>query len=271
MTSVPDRTIMSMQSFMAGIFPPPIKDLKLPIVWQPFSSTIDTAAQYLYFKPEVCPTYYEIYHDLQANPPSDVLAMFEEDKEAIEVLSGHIGMSVRSVQALYYIADFVKTNLFLGDEIPEWALEAYNTFLPKYTKRFFQMAHETEFLTKVRGGPVLSQMIENMELVIQGSSEARNFMIYSAHDMTVESLLRVLGVRDQTPELVNYADTVLIDLVDNGGSELQVQALYVDNSGAIPNRFGIGIPGCGTLCNFSTFKNAVSKYLVADYKQMCGL
>lgn len=41
MTSIPDRTIMSIQSFMAGILPPPIKDLKLPIVWQPFSSTID--------------------------------------------------------------------------------------------------------------------------------------------------------------------------------------------------------------------------------------
>lgn len=225
----------------------------------------------MHFKPEVCPTYYAAYNDLIHNPPADVLAWFEEDAEEIEILSGHMGLSVRSVMALYYIGDFVKTNLFLGDSIPEWALEAYNTFLPKYMKRYFQMCHETDFMVRVRGGPVITQIIENMEAYASGAKEARNILIFSAHDMTVESLIRVLGVRDQTPELVNYADTVLIELVDEGGSELQVQALYVDNSGAIPNRYAVSVPGCGTLCNLATFKSVVSKYLVPDYEGLCGL
>lgn len=272
MTSIPDRTIMTMQSFMAGIFPPPLTNLKLPIVWQPFSSTIDLQSQYLHFEPNVCPTYYAIYHDVvDVNPPADVLTWFEEDKAQIDMLSGYIGVNVRSLTALYYIGDFVKTNLLLGDSVPDWALAAYNTILPKYVRRFFDIAHETEFMTRVRGGPVLTQIVENMDAFVAGSSEARNFMIYSGHDMTVESLLRVLGVRSQTPELVNYADTVLVELVDNGGSEMQVQVLYVDNSGPIPNRFPVNVPGCGSVCNLSTFKSAVGRFFVADYKGMCGL
>ena len=181
-------------------------------------------------------------------------------------------MSVRNVQALYYIGDFVKTNLFLNDYVPEWALHAYNTILPKYMERFFSLAHETDFLLQVRGGPVITQIIENMELRMQGSSESRNFLIYSAHDMTVESLVRVLGARSQTPQFVNYADTVLIELVTSpSGGEMQVQALYIDNSGAIPNRFALNVPGCGTICSFSQFKSVVQKYLVPDYKTLCGL
>lgn len=198
-----------------------------------------------------------------------MLAWFEQDNDQIEALSAHVGYPLRSVMALYYVGDFVQTNLFLGDYVPDWALEAYNTFLPKYMTRYFQMTHETDFMTQVRGGPVITQIIENMEAY--PSVEARNILIYSAHDMTVESLIRVLGVRSQTPELVNYADTVLIELVDNGGSEMQVQALYVDNSGAIPNRFAVNVPGCGTLCSLSTFKSVVSKFLVPDYEKLCGL
>lgn len=275
---------------MAGIFPPPLKDLKLPIVWQPFSSTIDLQSkvrkiklssnqlipllffQFLHFKPEACPTYSAAYYNLVSNPPADVVAWMLEDKEQIAELSGHLGVPMTNIQYLYYIGDFVKTNLLLGDYVPEWALTAYNTFLQKYIKRYFQLAHETDFMVNVRGGPVMTQIIENMEAQIAGSAAARNFMIYSAHDMTVESLVRVLGVRSQIPELVSYADTVLIELVNNGGgSEMQVQALYVDNSGSFPNRFTVNVPGCGTVCNFSTFKAAVNKYLVTDYEGLCGL
>lgn len=225
----------------------------------------------MHFKPEACPTYYAAYHNLIVNPPADVVAWMVEDKEQIDLLSGYLGVPMSNIQYLYYVGDFVKTNLLLGDYVPDWALTAYNTFLQKYIKRYFQLAHETDFMVQVRGGPVVTQIIENMEAQIEGSSAARNFLIYSAHDMTVESLVRVLGVRSQTPELVSYADTVMIELVDNGGSELQVQALYVDNSGSFPNRFPVNVPGCGTVCNFSTFKAVVNKYLVPNYEGLCGL
>lgn len=41
MSSVPERTMMSLQSFMAGFFPPPPRDNSLPVNWQPFFCTVD--------------------------------------------------------------------------------------------------------------------------------------------------------------------------------------------------------------------------------------
>lgn len=45
LTSVPERTMMSLQSFMAGFFPPPLADLTLPIYWQPFFTNVDYKAR----------------------------------------------------------------------------------------------------------------------------------------------------------------------------------------------------------------------------------
>lgn len=45
MSSVPDRCIMSLQSFMSGFLPPPLLDLTLPLYWQPFTHATDHAGQ----------------------------------------------------------------------------------------------------------------------------------------------------------------------------------------------------------------------------------
>lgn len=40
-SSVSDRCIMSLQSFMGGFLPPPLLDLTLPLYWQPFTHSVD--------------------------------------------------------------------------------------------------------------------------------------------------------------------------------------------------------------------------------------
>lgn len=147
----------------------------------------------------------------------------EQDKAIIDELAGLIGYPLHGFQMLVGVSEIVRANVAMGVHTPARVLEIYDTTLKKYMERYLELAHETEFMLTVRGGPVITQIVDNMDAVAQNSNAARDFMIFSAHDMTVFSLANILGVKSQIPALPNYADTILVDLVNNGGGELQVQ------------------------------------------------
>lgn len=165
-----------------------------------------------------------MYNDLNYNNnPADIAAWLAQDKPIIDELAGLIGYPLSGFKMLVGISEIVRANYAMGVYTPDRILEIYSSTLQKYMERYLELCHETEFMITVRGGPLITQIVDNMDAVAQNSKDKRDFMIFSAHDMTVFSLAKVLGVTSQIPKLPNYADTILIDLVENGGSELQVQ------------------------------------------------
>lgn len=206
------------------------------------------------------------------NPPPHMMAVFEAEKEALDEISRQLGAPLNSsIMDVVMLGDTIDTKIRLNESVPSWAVEALVT-VHKFNNMFMEIFIGSEFKTKVRGGGVITQVVQNMEAVINKSTEGKKFLIYSGHDLNLNVLAMILGVQSQIPQPTpNLADTILIDLVDNGGSEMQVQSLYVDNSGNVPKRFVLDVPGCGKICNFSTFKGVVSKYFISDWNALCAL
>lgn len=176
------------------------------------------------FEPTACNKYNNLYIDLNYNNnPADIASWLQQDQPIVDELSGLIGMQLSGFKMLVGMAEIVRANSAMGVYTPDRILEIHHSTLIKYMERYLELAHETEYMLTVRGGPLITQIVDNMEAVAQKSKAGRDFMIFSAHDMTVFSLANILGVKSQIPKLPNYADTILVDLVDNGGSELQVQ------------------------------------------------
>lgn len=63
---------------------------------------------------------------------------------------------------------------------------------------------------------VITQIVQNIEAIINNSAEGRDILIYSGHDSNIMILSEILDVQLQVPNPPNYADMILIDLVDNG-------------------------------------------------------
>lgn len=78
-------------------------------------------------------------------------------------------------------------------------------------KRFFQSLTETAYMTRIRGGPLLTDMVEQMEQK-QNGNLTRNIAIYSAHDSTLANLMKALDVIDQTTVIPNYGATLALEL-----------------------------------------------------------
>lgn len=272
--SVPQRTTMSLQSFMAGFFPPPLLDTNLPIYWQPFFYDIDYAGRVLYFNDDfsTCPVYGAEIYKFMTNPPAEQMRWLEDDKAILEDLASRLGIApIKDLVTALMVADGVKVLISIDPKTPQWAVDAYKNTLFKYGELLKTFPHSTPVMVKIRGGPMVTEMVKNMEAIARNDQSGKKVLIYSAHDMTVASLAFALGVEDQIPAPISFSDTIMVDLVDRKGSELAVEVVYMDNVNIIPRKILLSVPGCGTSCPLSVFRNAVKDVLVDDLDKLCGL
>lgn len=157
-------------------------------------------------------------------------------------------------------ADLFKTQIQMDPSPPTWAVDVHNKVLRKYLDRLFEVFHGTKEMVKIRGGPLLTEIVNNMVAVQEGSAEGRNILIYSAHDITLLSLAYALGVEAQIPKQPFYSDTFMVDLLENG----EVQVVYMNTGGAEPTYTVMDVPGCGTSAKLISFRDAVSDMLDED-------
>lgn len=275
LSSVPDRTIMSLQSFMAGFLPPPVLDTTLPLYWQPFTFEIDYPGRVVYLKLdyETCPVFYMHMGAAISDPTTEYAAWLAEDQVPIKEFIARIGATIssRNLVDVIGLSDDLKVLKGIDPTMPQWAIDAFHDTFQKYGILVKVGYHLNREMIKIRGGPMLTQIVDNMVAVANNETSAKNVLLFSAHDITVASLAFALGVEDQIPEPISYSDTIMVDLVESGNGEPLVQVVYMDNENTIPRVINLNVPGCGTSCSLTTFRNAVSDMLVEDFDQMCGL
>uniref|UniRef100_A0A1A8F6Y2 Acid phosphatase 6, lysophosphatidic n=1 Tax=Nothobranchius korthausae TaxID=1143690 RepID=A0A1A8F6Y2_9TELE len=115
-------------------------------------------------------------------------------------------------------------------------------------------------------GPLLHQLLDNMEKKLQGSSSAstRKLFLYSVHDTTLIPCLMALGLFDM--RWPPYAADLTLELHQNRQtSEPFVKVTYLGQDQLIP--------GCsGVYCPLQEFKQALSGYtLTSDpYRSLCN-
>lgn len=272
-SSFPERCIMSLQSFMAGFMPPPVLDTTLPIYWQPFTFEVDHAGRivYLLFDAEACPVFVQGAYNYMMNPPEPLASWIAADKAAFAEFATKLGTPINGVMDVLLVSDALKIQKGTDKKMPQWALDGYETTFKKYGMLLKTMPHATETMIKIRGGPMLTQIVENMVAVANNGTSAKKVLLYSAHDATIASLAFALKVEDQIPEPVSYSDSIMVDLVSNGNGEPLVEVFYLDYSSFLPNSYKLKVPGCGTSCTLSTFRNAVKDMMVDDLDKLCGL
>lgn len=104
---------------------------------------------------------------------------------------------------------FVESNNNLT--LPSWTHSVYPNVLNSIFQRGRQLRAETAYMTRIRGGPILVDIFDQMVQKQRGEL-ARNIAFYSAHDTTIYFLASALKVVDQTAVQPDYAATVVIEL-----------------------------------------------------------
>lgn len=80
-------------------------------------------------------------------------------------------------------------------------------------ERSLALLTETPFMKKVKGGALLTEIIDHMTKKRSRTlTPNRSMFIYSGHDVTLVNMMRALDIIDQTTMKPDYASALVLEL-----------------------------------------------------------
>ncbi|KAG4066571.1 hypothetical protein HA402_007207 [Bradysia odoriphaga] len=191
-----DRTIMSAQSVLAGLYPPHGEKLwKKNFYWQPIPvHTVPASMDYL-IASEVpnCSSYENAMKQYLA---SDEMEKYYHSIQPIfDYLTLKIGKNISSYGELTVIRDTWICETTHKYKLPQWVGKLYpnNDDFEQAAMTYYTLSSGTKFLSKFSIGFFLKDILDRFTSKIQNTlTPNRKMWMYSSHDLTVFSFLRSL-------------------------------------------------------------------------------
>ncbi|XP_063978501.1 venom acid phosphatase Acph-1-like isoform X1 [Diachasmimorpha longicaudata] len=242
-----DRTKMSLQLVMAGLFPPAPEQQWNPLLdWQP------VIVNYLpYPNPLLsytnCPEYREEVEIVEQSP--DVQEMISQHNELVKNLTQWTGRPIAKAKDFEDLYGYLSALAAMGLKLPDWTHDIFpDGEMLDLATLSFRVYSYTHRLKMLNGGRVLKNFTESMQAVVEGTESQVKMFLLSGHDLNIAALLIALGV--YTRHQPAFSSAVFFELSENAG-EYYVSIFYY--LGIPPERLRLEIPGCEDLCPFTQF------------------
>ncbi|KAJ8680223.1 hypothetical protein QAD02_016010 [Eretmocerus hayati] len=258
-----DRTLMSAEANLAGLYPPTgdqTWDLKnwMPIPVHTVPSEDDVLAGKKY-----CDKYnYELQKVLTS---PEMQALNEENAELYKYLSEKSGKSIATLEELEYLFNTLMIEEKFNKTLPDWTKSVYPDKLKPLADKSFTVPAYNKALRRLKSGPLLKDMIHHFDLKSKHAlTPDRKLWIYSAHDETVANFLMTLDLFE--PHCPPYAASVLLELRINAQNNYIVTVFY-KNSSAEPVL--LTLPGCIAACPLKQFIKLTKDVVPGNWEREC--
>ncbi|XP_046608948.1 lysosomal acid phosphatase-like [Neodiprion virginianus] len=260
-----DRAIMSAQSLLAGLYLPEPEDQFIPgLLWRPVTvQTIPQGADKLIVMDVPCPR----FENESAHFMSELDASYN-DPVLFNILSKGTGMKITSLESVLYLRDIFQCQELNGLPLPDWATNFLRNETIKANAYAYFDAHMNSLVQKrLRGGPLLKEILQNMWMSKNGTNE-RRMHLYAAHDYTLVYTSRLLGFNEKHIEPA-YGACLIFELhTVDGGRDHRVKISFLNTTETtIPHP--LNVPGCGTSCSLETLSRILNPVLPENWDNEC--
>lgn len=262
-----DRTLMSAESNLAGLYPPTGKDVWDPAIqWQPIPvHTVPETMDEVLAAKKSCPAF---DYALKKYKQSDEFAQYNKSLEPLyEYMTAHAGRkvdSLTSAQNIYSCLHIEELNNFT---LPEWTKQVYPEPLRSISAKSFATKTNTPILARLKTGPLIKEMLKRFRSKADNTLKPnRSVWIYSAHDTTVASVLNTLRLFDglHNPP---FTACILLELYKNVSGGDPYVSIYYKNTTSEPEP--MAIPNCGKRCPLNQMFDVYSDVLPDNWNREC--
>lgn len=250
-----DRTLMSAQLNLAGLYPP--KDTQVwndDLPWQPIPvHTLPKNEDQILYMERSCPRYKRLYNETYKND------FFEKiDEEYADFYREVSNLTGWQIDDVHYFAQlqsilYVYTH-YNSSYLPSWASSLDQDKLNYLTGLNYARYTFTEDLKRLGDGPFFYNLFTKFDKVLDAAQEAPKFLMLSAHESTLSSVLNGMGVFDnRAPE---FASCVIWEIRRSPSGQNYVNLFYKKNSTDAVDQ--LKIDGCDFDCKYETFKSVLS-------------
>lgn len=259
-----DRTLMSAQANLAGLYAPKGKDIWNPdIAWQPIPvHTEKEKHDKLLAMKKPCPAYETAYKALLAS--EEFKRIRTKYSQLFEYLTEQTGEKIDSLERAQYLYSALFIEQHNNMTLPDWTKTVFPEPLSLLSSYAFASQAYTRVLARLKSGPLLKDILSRFLNKTQGTLKPdRSMRIYSAHDTTVANLLNTLRLF----ELHNppFRACVLLELREFENNHYV--SVFYKNSSAEPTLFTI--PDCGVACPLDQMFKIYKDVLPIDWDTEC--
>ncbi|KAF3423609.1 hypothetical protein E2986_12476 [Frieseomelitta varia] len=261
-----DRTKMSLQLVLAGLYPPndTVERWNQNLNWQPIPARYLRRYEDNFFLPENCLLFLVEYNRVLQSP---------EGKQQLEHYSGFMkqltewtGKNISTPWDLYYLYHTLMAESSYGFVLPNWTNgifpygELWNATIFSY-----HIANSTPLLRRLYGGPFLRLVTRHMLNHISGiKDEGEKINLFSGHESNVAAVLYALGV--YYPHVPEYSSSVILELHYIGNSYYVKVVYYL----GIPSKGNeLQLPNCDVLCPIDKFLQLIEDVTPSNEEMIC--
>ncbi|KAM9836283.1 lysosomal acid phosphatase [Aulostomus maculatus] len=262
-----DRTLMSAEANLAGLYPPSGSQIFSPnLKWQPIPvhTVPDSEERLLSFPLGDCPRYKQLMNETeQTEEFRNVTSTYED---IIELVRNKTGLNHTNVESVWSVYDTLFCETRHNMSLPDWVTPGVMEKLRILKDFGFQVmfgVYRQQEKSRLQGGILLGEIVKNLSKIPHLESKQRlKMMMLSAHDTTVTALQASLNVFNgrQPP----YASCQMFELYRDDDGSFSVSLFYRNDTSVEP--YQQQLPGCSLDCPLEDFVN-ITKLSIADDRE----
>ncbi|XP_054846897.1 prostatic acid phosphatase-like [Eublepharis macularius] len=270
-----DRTIMSAQTNLAGLFPPSGKQIwhhRIP--WQPIPvHTLPRKQDRLLSYPiHGCTRFNKLLKETLDSGAFKI--KLKDYMPFLGQIAPKLGYDVKTLldvnnQKLWNAYDTLLVQRLHQYRNPDWAdqatLDKMKSLLEIGLSAVFG-EHKREEKARVQGGLLVKAILEEISKAAS-NADPRKMMMYSAHDTTIVALQTALDVSNK--KLPPYAACHLFELYQESNGQHTIEMYYQTDVTQDPTP--LTLPGCSKACPLDKFKQLVAPIIVDNWEAECTL
>lgn len=259
-----DRTLMSAEANLAGLYPPVKDQIWDNIKWMPIPvHTVSEKQDYVLKGSKYCPRYNYELEKVLTSPEMEQIN--KANAKLYAYLTENTGSKISSLEQVNQLYNILYIQHLYNKTLPQWTKSVFpDKLIPLASLSFTTQAYNT-ILQRLKSGSLLGEMIKHMVKKVQNTLKPdRKIWMYSAHDETVANMLMTLNLFE--PHCPPYTAMILIELRTNSENQYFVTISY-KNSTMEP--ILMTLPGCNILCPLDEFINLTRNVVPEDWEREC--
>ncbi|XP_034533839.1 lysosomal acid phosphatase isoform X2 [Notolabrus celidotus] len=267
-----DRTLMSAEANLAGLFPPSGQQVFNPnLIWQPIPvHTVPQSEERLLNYPVAdCPRYLQLMNETEHTP--EFLNVTAEYQDFMDLVRNKTGLNKTDVESIWSVYDTLfcesRHNMTAPDWVTPEVMEKLRVLKDFGIRVMFELYNQQE-KSRLMGGVLLGEIVKNLsKMAVPDPKQKLRLMMLSAHDTTVAALQASLNVFNgrQPP----YASCHMIELYKNDNGSASVSMFYRNDSTVEP--YPVQLPGCSLQCPLEDFVRLTKPSISDDRDKECQL
>ncbi|XP_066485262.1 prostatic acid phosphatase-like [Tiliqua scincoides] len=268
-----DRTIMSAQSKLAGLFPPAGDQIWNPeILWQPIPVHVVPRAYSpkLRFPMFGCQRYLELLRETMYSTEFQAkIQPYEEFLKEIAVYAGYKFDTFKCLDSfqIWTLQDTLFCESIHNFTLPKWATEDVRAKLTELATLSISSLfgiHKNVEKARLQGGLLVNSIVETLSNVAQNPGEGK-LLAYSVHDTTIAALQMALNIYNG--RLFPYASCQFFELYKEDNGEYTIEMHLRNDTSEEPHQ--LTLPGCPTPCPVSKFAELVGPMKTYNWETEC--